>query len=86
MYSYVIRDHKTPTFNNVVGGLLNTRVKVIYLIVVKVNEACWEDSQENNEREHPRDQNHGTAELVKRDTLHPPMDKPLESRSRLVSG
>lgn len=78
----------TPTFNNAAGDLLiiNTKVKVIYLIVVKVNKACWEDSQENNERENPRDQNHGTAELVKRDTLHPPMYKPLESRSRLISG
>lgn len=57
----------TPIFYNAAGDLLiiNTRVKVIYLIVVKVNKACWEDSQEDNEREHPSDQNHGTAEVVK---------------------
>lgn len=86
MYSYVIRDYKIFIFNNVVGGLLNIRVKVIYLIVVKVNKVCWEDFQENNEREYFRDQNYGIVEFVKRDIFYFSMDKFLESRFRFVFG
>lgn len=64
------------TFNEV-GDLLNYRVKVFYLIVVKVNKACWEDSQEDYEKENHSDQDHSTAELIKRDIFHPATDKPL---------
>lgn len=75
-------------FNNVVGDLLiiNIKVKVIYLIVVKVNKVCWEDFQENNERENFRDQNYGIVEFVKRDIFYFSMDKFLESRFRFVFG
>lgn len=75
-------------FNNVVGDLLiiNIRVKVIYLIVVKVNKVCWEDFQENNERENFRDQNYGIVEFVKRDIFYFSMYKFLESRFRFIFG